>query len=385
MRIEEIRVRKAGIQSSIRNAFISFSEMTLSVVRIRFDHGGKTVDGYGFCSNGRYAQNEIIEQRFTPRILASNPDHLLDESGLPDPLKIWDAFMQNEKPGGHGDRAVAAGALDMAVWDGVAKLAEKPLWQLLSERFNQGQSDEEVLVYPGGGYYYPGKEISGLQEEFKRYLDQGYRYLKMKIGGEVLSTDMRRIEGAIDVMEGPGFLAVDANARFDLETALAYGREMESLGLFWYEEPLDPEDFLGHSILVENYSGSLATGENLFSRHGLLNLLRHGGLRPDRDWIQLDPALAYGLTEYLRVIDILENHGWSRRRLIPHGGHQLALNAAAGLQLGGSESYPGVFHPFGGFADNIPVNQGRTRLHDTPGIGIELKPELHSKILELME
>ena len=156
MRIEEIRVRKAGIQSSIRNAFISFSEMTLSVVRIRFDHGGKTVDGYGFCSNGRYAQNEIIEQRFVPRILASNPDHLLDESGLPDPLKIWDAFMQNEKPGGHGDRAVAAGALDMAVWDGVAKLAEKPLWQLLSERFNAGQSDEEVLVYPGGGYYYPG-------------------------------------------------------------------------------------------------------------------------------------------------------------------------------------------------------------------------------------
>ena len=178
---------------------------------------------------------------------------------------------------------------------------------------------------------------------------------------------------------------MDANARFDLETALAYGREMESLGLFWYEEPLDPEDFLGHSILAENYSGSLATGENLFSSHGLLNLLRHGGLRPDRDWIHLDPALAYGLTEYLKVIEILENHGWSRRRLIPHGGHQLALNAAAGLQLGGSESYPGVFHPFGGFADNIPVNQGRTRLHDTPGIGIELKQELHSKILELME
>ena len=93
MRIEEIRVRKAGIQSSIRNAVISFSEMTLSVVRIRFDHGGKTVDGYGFCSNGRYAQNEIIEQRFVPRILASNTDHLLYESGLPDPFKFWDAFM----------------------------------------------------------------------------------------------------------------------------------------------------------------------------------------------------------------------------------------------------------------------------------------------------
>ncbi len=385
MRIQEIRVRKAGIQSSIRNAFISFSEMTLSVVRIRIDPGGKPVEGFGFCSNGRYAQNEIIEQRFAPRILSCPPESLLDEAGLPDPFKIWGAFMQNEKPGGHGDRAVAAGALDMAVWDAVSKLAEKPLWQLLSERFNAGHADSEVLVYPGGGYYYPGKEVSGLQDEFRGYLNQGYRHLKMKIGGEDLATDMRRIEGAFKVMEGPGFLAVDANARFDLETALAYGREMEPLDLFWYEEPLDPEDFLGHSLLAENYLPSLATGENLFSRQELLNLLRHGGLRSDRDWIQLDPALAYGLTEYLRVIELLERHGWPRRRLIPHGGHQLALNAAAGLQLGGSESYPGVFQPFGGFADSIPVIQGRTRLHDTPGIGIELKPELHSRILELME
>ena len=70
MRIQEIRVRKAGIQSSIRNAVISFSEMTLSVVRIRIDPEGKPVEGFGFCSNGRYAQNEIIAQRFTPRILS---------------------------------------------------------------------------------------------------------------------------------------------------------------------------------------------------------------------------------------------------------------------------------------------------------------------------
>ena len=89
--------------------------------------------------------------------------------------------MQNEKPGGHGDRAVAAGALDMAVWDLTSKIREMPLWFLLSEKYNGGQSDEEVLVYPGGGYYYPGKEIKGLQDEFRGYLDQGYRYLKMKI------------------------------------------------------------------------------------------------------------------------------------------------------------------------------------------------------------
>ena len=385
MRIEEIRVRTAGIQSSIRNAFISFEEMTLSVVRIRADKGGHPLYGYGFCSNGRYSQDEIISKRFAPRILSAPPDILLDEDGVPDPFRIWDVFMQNEKPGGHGDRAVAAGALYMAVWDLTSKIREMPLWCLLSENYNGGKSDEEVLVYPGGGYYYPGKEIKGLQDEFRGYLDQGYRYLKMKIGGESLNTDMKRIEAAARVMEGPEFLAVDANARFNLNKAKEYGRAMEPLRLFWYEEPLDPEDFDGHARLVESYEPSLATGENLFSRHSVRNLLRHGGLRSDRDWIQLDPALAYGLTEYLRVIELVEEHGWSRKRLIPHGGHQLSLNIAAGLQTGGSESYPGVFQPFGGFADDIPVINGYTRPHDTPGLGIERKRELHEKILELMD
>ena len=110
------------------------------------------------------------------------------------------------------------------------------------------------------------------------------------------------------------------------------------------------------------------------------NLIRYGGMRPDRDWIQLDPALSYGLTEYLRFIAAVEAHGWSRRRLIPHGGHQLALNIAAGLQTGGSESYPGVFQPYGGFADDIPIVDGYVRLPEEPGIGMELKRTMFAEM-----
>ena len=101
----------------------------------------------------------------------------------------------------------------------------------------------------------------------------------------------------------------------------------------------------------------LATGENLFSMQDARNLIRHGGLRPDRDWLQFDPALSYGLVEYLRTLDMLAAHGWSRRRCVPHGGHQFALNIAVGLGLGGNESYPQVFAPFGGFADNCAVER----------------------------
>jgi L-alanine-DL-glutamate epimerase-like enolase superfamily enzyme len=388
MRITRIREATAPIASEIRNAFISFSTMTISLVAVETDvvHEGKPVVGYGFSSNGRYAQGGILRERFIPRILAAEAAALVDrENDNLDPFAVWKAFMANEKPGGHGDRAHAAGALDMAVWDAVAKIAEKPLWRLLSERFNGGHADATVLVYPGGGYYYPGKELEGLRAEMRGYQEQGYKVVKMKIGGADLAMDRKRIEAVIEVAGAGSNVAVDANGRFDLATATAYGKAIEPYGLFWYEEPGDPLDYRLNAALAECYSGALATGENLFSAIDGTNLLRYGGLRPDRDWVQIDPALAYGLTEYLRFLEAAEAMGWSRRRFIPHGGHQLALNIAAGLQLGGSESYPGVFQPYGGFADNIPIVDGFVRPHDEPGIGMELRPAMFAEMHRRLE
>jgi L-alanine-DL-glutamate epimerase-like enolase superfamily enzyme len=383
MKITRIREATAPIASDIRNAFITFSSMTISLVAVETDvvRDGGPVIGYGFTSNGRYGQGGILRERFIPRIMAADAAALIDtKSDNLDPFAIWKAFMANEKPGGHGDRAHAAGALDMAVWDAVAKIAGKPLWRLLAERCNGGRFDEKVLVYPGGGYYYPGKELAGLEAEMRGYQAQGYRVVKMKIGGADLATDLARIEAVMKVAGGGGNVAVDANGRFDLDTALAYGRAIEGYGLFWFEEPGDPLDYRLNAVLAEHYKGALATGENLFSAIDGRNLLRYGGMRPDRDWVQVDPALAYGLTEYLRFLEVAAELGWSRRRLIPHGGHQLALNIAAGLQLGGSESYPGVFQPYGGFADTIPIVDGYVRLPEEPGIGMELKAKMFAEM-----
>ncbi|MCH7887973.1 MAG: mandelate racemase/muconate lactonizing enzyme family protein [Proteobacteria bacterium] len=388
MRIIEIREATVPLDSQLRNAFIDFSQMTISIVAILTDavRAGRRVVGYGFNSNGRYAQGGILRERLIPRIMAAAPEELIDETGANlDPVKIWNRMMSNEKPGGHGDRAVAAAALDMAVWDAVAKVAGQPLWRLLAERYNGGAYDDKVLVYPGGGYYYPGKGLGQLKDEMRGYRDQGYKVVKMKIGGADLAADVERIEAVLEVVGDGQCLAVDANGRFDLETAIAYAEAISRYDLFWYEEPGDPLDYGLNAELAERYPGSIATGENLFSLQELSNLVRYGGMRPERDWIQLDPALAYGLTEYLRCLDMLDGHGWPRRRLIPHGGHQLALNMAAGLQLGGAESYPLVFQPFGGFADDIPIEGGYTRPHDTPGIGIELKAAMYKELKALGE
>lgn len=380
MKITEIRDTVVRIASPMRNAVISFAEMTASAIAVHTDvvHDGKPVIGFGFNSNGRYAQQGILRERVIPRLLAAPPQSLLDESGENlDPHKAWSVMMTNEKPGGHGDRSVAVGAVDMALWDAVAKVERKPLYRVLADRYRNGEADRDVAVYAAGGYYYPGKEIAGLQAEMQSYLDSGYSSVKMKIGGAPLAEDLHRIEAVLKLLPSGEHLAVDANGRFDLATAVEFGRALEPYGLRWYEEPGDPLDYELLARVAQESKTPMATGENLFSFEESRNLIRYGGLDPKRDFLQMDPALSYGLAEYLRTLRMLEEAGWSSRRLIPHGGHQMSLHIAAGLGLGGNEAYPGVFLPFGGFADEPTVENGRVRLADAPGIGIERNSDLY--------
>jgi L-alanine-DL-glutamate epimerase-like enolase superfamily enzyme len=387
MKIVAICEITVPIASAIRNAYIDFSQMTASVVAIVTDakRDGKPVIGFGFNSNGRYAPSGLLRERFIPRLEKAAPDTLLDAKGLIDPAKAWDAMMRNEKPGGHGERSVAVGVLDMALWDAVAKAEGVPLWRLLAERFRGAPADERAWVYAAGGYYYPGKDVEQLRAEMRSYRERGYRCVKMKIGGASLAEDRRRIEAVLEIVGSGENLAVDVNGRFDVGEALRYGEALAPYGLRWYEEPLDPLDYLSHAALAEHYPGALATGENLFSHQDARNLVRYAGLRPDRDILQFDPALSYGLVEYLRTLANLKQAGWSWRRCIPHGGHQFALNIAVGLGLGGNESYPDVFAPFGGFADGCPVEDSLVRLPDIPGIGFEGKANLWAVMKPLAE
>lgn len=379
MKIVNILESTRPIRSDIRNAYIDFSRMTLSLVAVVTDviRDGRPVVGYGFNSNGRYGQGGLLRERFIPRVLEADPASLLNDAGDNlDPHRIWACAMRNEKPGGHGERSVAVGTLDMAVWDAVAKIAQVPLYQYLADHHGNGQANPRVFVYAAGGYYYPGKDNAQLQGEMQSYLDRGYNVVKMKIGGANLAEDCARIESVLRIL-GPGQqLAVDANGRFDLATAVAYGKAMSQYPLFWYEEAGDPLDYELQARLGEVYAGSMATGENLFSMQDARNLIRHGGMRPDRDWLQFDCALSYGLVEYLRTLAMLREHGWSPRRCIPHGGHQMSLAIAAGLGLGGNESYPDLFQPYGGFPDGVRVQDGHVVLPPLPGIGFEGKADL---------
>ena len=181
---------------------------------------------------------------------------------------------------------------------------------------------------------------------------------------------------------GEGNLCVDANGRFDLETTLSYAAALKQYHLFWYEEAGDPLDFEIQAALSDAYDLPTATGENLFSHQDARNLLRYGGMRPDLDYLQFDCALSYGLVEYYRTLDILHEYGWSPRRVVPHGGHQMSLHIVAGLGLGGNESYPGVFQPFGGFSDELDVEQSFVNLPSAPGLGLENKANFRAMLIK---
>ena len=360
--------------------------LTTSVVALVTDvvRNGVQVIGYGFSSFGRYGQGGLIRERLAPRLLTAPVAGLLNDEGSNlDPMRTWDAMMTGEKPGGHGDRSVAVGTIDMAVWDAAAKIAGLPLYRFVVERIGRspGLSKEGghgplVRVYAGGGYPYPRDDVPRLREEVCRFLEAGYTHVKIKIGAGSIDQDIRRIETVLAVLPDARHLAVDAMNRFDRAQCLDAVARLTPLGLWWIEDICDPLDFDTQALVAERYGGAIAAGEALFSLAEARLLARYGGLRPDRDILLFDPVHCAGLTHFLRIVAMFEGAGWPRSAFWPHGGHLFSLHVAAALGLGGCEMNPEAFAPFAGPVDDARVEYGGMCAPESVGIGFEAKPAL---------
>jgi D(-)-tartrate dehydratase len=389
MQITDIRETAIPLNSNLRNAVFDFSQMTTSIVAVITDviRDGKPVVGYAFNSTGRYACGAQMRARFIPRILDSDPDSLVDEArNNLNPEAILTAMIQGEKPGGHSDRSVGIGTIEVAVWDAIAKIEEKPAYQSIADRYNPGGAKPDMFVYVGGGWYAPGKGIPELLDEMRGYLDMGYTQLKMKVGGASVSEDLERLEAVLALVGNDGWnLAVDANCGLTDDGARAFAKALSPYKLRWYEEPTDPLDFALMAELADIYEPPLATGENLFSQQDMQNLVTFGGMRQNHDVLQIDPPQSYGVVAVARTIEMLNAQGWAAgNSVMPHGGNQMSLHIAAGLGMLLCESYPNTFGMFSGFADNAEIIDGHLKLDpDRPGIGFEAQADLYKVMSEL--
>jgi L-alanine-DL-glutamate epimerase-like enolase superfamily enzyme len=195
---------------------------------------------------------------------------------------------------------------------------------------------------------------------------------------------MKRIEAVLEVQPNDR-LMVDANAGLGAARALDYAKAMATYKLRWYEDPGSNLDFGLMAEICDIYPHGMATGEDLMSFHDCRNLMRFGGMRPDKDFFLFDPSWTYGPSEYMRIVAMMADEGWSRERLYPHGGHLVSLHVTAGLGLGGTEAYPTSFQPVGGFTDGLEIADGYTSVPDLPGFGFEGKANLMAGFDKLTE
>lgn len=380
MRITDIREIAVPLNSKLRNAVFSFEDMTTSIVAVVTDvvRNGKPIIGYAFNSTGRYACGAQMRDRFIPRLKRAPEEHTTLDPEAFDPDLVLKAMMFGEKPGGDIERSVGIGTIENAIWDAVAKIADVPVYKLIADRYRGGNYEKRMFCYVGGGWYAPGKGIPELVDEMRGHLDLGYTLLKVKVGGAPLDEDIKRLEAVIDLVGDAGRVAVDANCGIGPDRRPAYAEALGPLGLRWFEEPTHPVDYQGNADFIATYGSSVATGENLFSVEDFRNLVRHGGMRPDRDIIQMDIPQCYGVGTAAKVLAMIGEHGWSPASVLPHGGNMMSLNHSAGFGLGMCEAYPDAFGVFSGYADDITVEDGYLTLGDWPGMGFERQNELYA-------
>ncbi len=390
MRIKAVVEKTLKVDSAVRNARVDLSQMTVTVLALVTDviEAGRPIVGYAFNSFGRYGCGGPLRDRFIPRLLAADPVALLDETGRNfDPPRIQATLLAREKSGGHAERSMALGTLDMALWDIVAKLERRPLYQTLSRRFAQASPVspgpvQSIPTYAAGGYYAEGDGVQAIADETQRWRDLGFIDMKIKAGGADLGLDLSRIEAALGSLGPKGRLALDLSCAFTGDSAFEFARTVQAYGLWWLEEPCDPLDYRGYHE-VGQAGLSLAFGENLFHAKEFDHCLTYADFACPVI-LQPDPPLAYGVSGMLDVIAVAQCHGLGRDALYPHGGNMMALQVAAGLGLAAVEAYPNQFGIFGGFSDEAVIAEGRVRLPTAPGIGFEDQRLLYPVLADLV-
>ena len=214
---------------------------------------------------------------------------------------IWEHLYNRVKDYGlSGNTICGISGIDIALWDIIGKACNKPIHKLIGGSFRN-----QVQAYATGIYFENmDRLVEDAVEEAKGYAEQGFKAVKMKIGLGSLKKDLERIEAVKEAVGEDVLLMVDANHCYNVPTAISLGRELEKLNIYWFEEPISPEDIDGYVEVTRTLDIPIAGGENEFTKFSFRELI----VRRAMDIIQPDVCAAGGITDMI----LLRNTAWIR-------------------------------------------------------------------------
>ena len=331
------------LEDSMHGAMTAFEVVTARVT----DSDGATGVGYTFtCGVNGGAIANILHREMTPRVLGRDPS--LIEAIWKD---LWWAFHYG---GRGGPTVLGLSALDMALWDLKAKRADMPLWRLL------GGYDPRVPCYAGGIDI--DLTPQELVEQTHQNFAKGHRAIKMKVGRERLSEDVAKMAALRDAFGADMPLMADANMKYTVDGAIRAARAFRDFDLVWFEEPIPPDDPLGHRRILTEGGIPIASGENLRSHWEFRVAIENGVTFPEPDVTNCG-----GVTPFMKIARMAEAF---HLPVTSHGAHDITVQLLAAcpnrsyLEAHGFGLEAYMVHPF-------EIEEGHVTASERPGHGVE--------------
>lgn len=360
MRITELEAALycCPFEKPIKNSIYTYDKYEVITVHLKTDEG---ITGFGWVKGGADVLATVLSLKDV--VIGRDPYEY---------EKIWSLLYRPKITGRKGLGIRAVSCIDIAIWDLMGKTAGQPVYKLL------GGFNNKLPAYIAGGYYEESKGIEGLIEEMQSNLEMGAKAVKMKIGKLSVREDLLRIE-AVRKAIGPDVkLMIDANNAYTPSDAIEMARGSETYDVYWFEEPVHPDDLPGLKRVAQKSNIRIATGENEYTAYGFRDLIVNDTV----DVINPDAHYCGGVTEWKKIADLARTFNV---QVAPHGSQQLHCHLLASISNGLIlEYYPPNTNPILGgqmFNETLSYDQGFVSPPERPGLGFELNHDFMKKYL----
>jgi len=339
----------------IRNGRHIYPNTGLNVIKIETDEG---ITGIGLCGNaleGEKVCKEIMEQ-LKIHVIGQDPF---------DNEKIWYDMWQPKFVGSRGITTRVISGIDIALWDVKGKACNIPLYKIL------GGFTNRVPVYIAGGYYEEGKGLRELASEMEKSVAMGAKAIKMKIGGAPIKEDVDRVRVVREAVGPEVKIMVDANCAYYYYEAIEIARKIEKYDIFWFEEPVNPDDRKGYQLINQAAIIPIATGENEYTRYGFRELIENRCAAI----LQPDALIMGGITEFMKVAAMAQAQDLP---ISSHGKQEVHIHLLSAIPNGLNIEYFGsATDPMWDkkYKETLKIKNGFLYPPDSPGIGLELDEE----------